>query len=117
MRWAWIIGGLYVLIGGTLLFGALHPLRDALDAHALHLLLVGATYQAIQGLALLLLGHAGTGRIAAILIAAGTGASCAMLYLIIFTGAHPFDALAPVGGVITFLGWIALLVAHPRGGA
>ncbi|HXI88289.1 MAG TPA: DUF423 domain-containing protein [Parvularculaceae bacterium] len=114
MRWAWIVGGLHALIGWTLIFGTLHPLHDALDEHGLRLVTIGAAHQAIQGLTLLVIAQTSTARIAAALIAIGTALSCGMLYWMAFTGGHPFDAVVPVGGVITFLGWIALLASNPR---
>lgn len=117
MRWAWIIGGIYAATGAFLLFTALHPLRDALDAHALDLMVVGATYQALQGLALMVLAQGGTARIGAGLIAVGTAASCARLYALVFAGFQPAMVIIPIGGAVTLLGWIAAIVARPGGRA
>lgn len=114
MRWAWIAGGLHGLIGTAILFLSLHPLRDALSAEALELARVGAALEAIQGLALLVLARAAQTHWAAMLIAAGTTAWTAMLYIIVFTGQHPLDVVVPVGGLIMLLGWLALLILPPK---
>lgn len=114
MRWAWIAGGLHGLIGTAILFLSLHPLRDALSAEALELARVGAALEAIQGLALLVLARAAQTHWAAMLIAAGTTAWTAMLYIIVFTGLHPLDVVVPVGGLIMLLGWLALLILPPK---
>jgi len=114
VRWAWIVGGLHGLIGSTILFLTLHPLRDALDPHALELARVGSAAEAIQGLALLVLARAAQTHWAAMLIAAGTTAWTAMLYLIVFTGQHPLDIVVPIGGLIMMLGWLALILMPPK---
>ena len=73
MRALWSLGSLHFLIGSAILFLTLHPLRDALDAHALHLAMVMAAFQALQGLAVMLLSRGGgVARLAALLIA-GSG--------------------------------------------
>lgn len=102
------------LIGTAILFLSLHPLRDALSAEALELARVGAALEAIQGLALLVLARAAQTHWAAMLIAAGTTAWTAMLYIIVFTGQHPLDVVVPVGGLIMLLGWLALLILPPK---
>ena len=114
MRWAWIMGGLHGLVGSTILFATLHPLRDMLDAHALELARVGSATEAVQGIALLVLSRAAAGPWAAALIAAGTTAWTAMLYFIIFTGRHPFDELVPIGGMVMTAGWLTLLALPTR---
>lgn len=96
------------------MFLTLHPLRDALDAHALELVRVGSAVQAIQGVTLLALAHAGRGQIAAALIAGGTAAWAAMVYIIAFTGQHPMDLVVPAGGLTMMLGWLALLLTPPK---
>ena len=115
MRWAWIIGGLYVATGAFLLFACLHPLRDALDAHSLDLMIIGSTYQALQGLALMVIAQGGTARVGAGLIAAGTAASCARLYALVFAGVHPLMVIIPIGGAVTLLGWVVVILAKPGG--
>lgn len=111
MRALWIVGGLHFLVGSALLFLTLHPLRDRLDAHALHLVVVMASFQALQGLVVMV----GSARapIAGALIAAGVAVSAAMLYVIAFTGLHPFDPAVPAGGAVAFIGWALLLAARP----
>ncbi|MEQ1865492.1 MAG: DUF423 domain-containing protein [Micropepsaceae bacterium] len=113
MAWAWTVGALHGLIGSAILFLSIHPLRDALDEHSLQLAVIGSAVQAIQGLALLVLSRAGA-KWPAILIAIGTTAYTAMLYFIIFTGQHPFDAVVPAGGMVMLLGWIVLVLSPPK---
>lgn len=114
MRWAWFVGVLHGLVGSAILFLTLHPLRDALDTHALELVRVASALESVQGVALLMLAHAGRGRIAAALIAGGTTAWAAMVYVIAFTGQHPLDLVVPVGGLTMMLGWLALLLTPPK---
>lgn len=114
MRWCWIAGVLHGVIGSAILFGTLHPLRDMLDAHALELSRVGSATQIAQGLALLVLSRIPSTQIPAALIAVGTTAWTAILYVIVFTGQHPLDLGVPGGGAIMLLGWIALLFVNPR---
>ncbi len=110
MRFAWTVGVLHALIGSSLLFLTLHPLRDALAAPELEIMKVGAAWQALQGLALMLVATATRARIASILMAVGPAISMAMLCYIAFTGDRPAAIVAaPIGGGITILGWIALL--------
>lgn len=113
MNWTWTIGSLHALIGSATLFFTLHPLRDALDEHSLHLAVVGSSLQAIQGIALLVLSRAGA-KWPAILIAAGTTGYTAMLYTIIFTGQHPLDLVVPVSGMVMLAGWLWLLLTSPK---
>ncbi len=114
MRVAWIAGALHALVGSTLLFLTLHPLRDALAAPELELIKIGGAWQAFQGLALMLIAVVTRARIAAILLAAGPAISMAMLCYIAFTGDRPPVIVAvPIGGAITIAGWIAVLVSRP----
>ncbi|MBY0420846.1 MAG: hypothetical protein K2Q06_00985 [Parvularculaceae bacterium] len=110
MRALWIVGGLHYLVGSALLFLTLHPLRDRLDSHALHLVLVMSAFQAVQGLGIMV--AARRAPLAAALIAAGVAASASMLYFIAFTGRHPFDPAVPIGGAVAFAGWALLLFAR-----
>jgi uncharacterized membrane protein YgdD (TMEM256/DUF423 family) len=113
MRAIWIFGVLHGLIGTAIFFLTLHPLRDALDAHALELARTGGAWQAMQGLVLMIAANATRARIAGALIAGGTALSCAMLYYITFTGLRPpIIVLVPIGGSIAMLGWIGLLAAR-----
>lgn len=114
MRWAWVVGGLHGLIGSTILFLTLHPLRDALSAEALELARVGSALEAVQGVALVVLARAAQTQWAAVLIAIGTTVWTAMLYVIVFTGQHPLDVVVPIGGLIMMLGWLALIVMPPK---
>lgn len=112
MRFAWVAGIVHGMVGATILFLTLHPLRDALDAHALDLAKVGGAWQAIQGLALMILAFATRARICASLIAAGTAIACVMLYFIIFTGLRPpIIILVPIGGAVAIIGWLGLFSA------
>lgn len=112
MRFAWVAGVIHGLIGTAIFFLTLHPLRDALDAHALDLAKVGGAWQAMQGLVLMIVAASTRARIAAALIAGGTAISAAMLYFIIFTGQRPpIIVLVPIGGTIAMLGWAGLLFA------
>ncbi|MEQ1929153.1 MAG: hypothetical protein ABL957_01295 [Parvularculaceae bacterium] len=114
MRLIWIAGVVHALIGGAVLFLTLHPLRDALDAHALEFVRVGSAWQALQGLVLMISAIGTKARLASLLIAAGTTASMAMFYFIAFTGERPpVIVLVPIGGGISFLGLLALALARP----
>lgn len=110
----WRIGVAHGMIGGAIFISTLHPLRDALDDHALRLVTIAAAWQMFQGLAMMLVASAGANRIAGLLIGAGALLSCGMVYVIGFTGAHPFDPAVPLGGAITLLGWGALLLRGLR---
>ncbi len=114
-RALWIWGTLHFLVGSAILFLTVHPLRDALDAHALDITVIMSAYQAVQGLAVMALaGSAGLKRIAALLIAVGVTLSAGILYIIAFTGTHPFDPAVPGGGALALIGWALLLFAAPK---
>lgn len=114
MRIFWIAGVLHGLVGTAIFFLTLHPLRDALDPHALELAKVAGAWQGMQGLVLMIVAAVTRARIAATLIAVGAAISAGMLYYIIFTGERPpIIVLAPIGGVIAMLGWLGLLAAKP----
>lgn len=108
-RAIWSVGVLHALIGSTILFGLFHPLRDMLDEQAGSLALKASALQAIQGLAILLLSV--RAPLASAVIAAGVTIWSAMIYVIIFTGQHPFDMAVPIGGAIMLAGWLMVLVA------
>lgn len=110
--WVWRAGAAHVLVGQLLLFLTLHPLRDALDAHALALVQVMSAVQTGNGLGLMLLAGRPGKTLAPLLIALGTLVAAAMIWIIAFTGAHPFDPAVPIGGMAMVLGW--LLVAAGR---
>lgn len=115
MRLAWLAGVVHTLIGSTILFLTLHPLRDALDAHSLELARVGSAFQALQGIVLMIVAAATNARISATAIALGTAISAAMLYFIVFTGQRPaIIVLVPIGGGIALLGLAGLLFARPN---
>lgn len=114
MRWVWMAGVLHALVGSTVFFLTLHPLRDALDAHALELCRTGAVWQAFQGFVLMIAAAATRARRGPALIAAGTAVSAAVIYYIAFTGEQPpWIVAVPIGGSIATLGWLGLLFAAP----
>lgn len=113
-RWVWIAGGAHALVGSAILFLTLHPLRALLEPGLLDLAIVGSALQTAQGVALLALSSHATTRLPALLIAVGTASYSGMLYLIIFTGLHPFDLLVPAGGMVMLLGWIMMLFTRPE---
>lgn len=113
-------GGLAVALGA---FGA-HALKTSLVAagrfdtfetavryqmyHALALLVVGMLLR--QGVdAARTLAWAGWGFLVGSLIFSGS------LYLLCFTGARWWGAVAPIGGTLMLAGWVALLVAVAKG--
>jgi uncharacterized membrane protein YgdD (TMEM256/DUF423 family) len=115
MRFAWIAGVLHALAGTTLLFLSLHPLRDALADPELQLIKTGAAWQALQGLALMIVAVATRARIAAMLMAMGALISMSMICYIAFTGDRPPIIVAvPIGGGVAILGWIALVFSGPE---
>jgi len=115
MRLAWIAGVGHALVGGAILFLTLHPLRDALDAHALDLARVGSAFEALQGIILMVVAAATRARLAAAAIAVGVTISAAMLYFIVFTGLQPAAiVLVPIGGGIALLGVAGLLFVRPN---
>jgi uncharacterized membrane protein YgdD (TMEM256/DUF423 family) len=114
MRLAWVAGVLHGLMGSFIFFMTLHPLKDALDAEALALCRTAAAWQAMQGLALMIAAAATRARAATALIAAGAAIAAAMLYFVIFTGLRPAAiVIAPIGGAISAVGWLALAFARP----
>lgn len=112
-RWVWLAGVGHALVGLSLLFLTLHPLRDALNAHGLDLIQVMSAVQAGNGLGLMLLARRSGSLIAPALIAGGVLASSLVIWIIVFTGAHPFDLLVPLGGLAIMLGWAKLLFESP----
>lgn len=118
MRWVQITGVIHGFVGGALFFGTLHPLRDLLGAHELMLVQTGAAFEAMQGLALLVLAGAYEGaaaRLAAALIAVGAALVMGMLAVIAFSRLHPFDAAVPLGGAAVLIGWLVITFARRRG--
>jgi uncharacterized membrane protein YgdD (TMEM256/DUF423 family) len=113
-------GGLAVALGA---FGA-HALKASLTAagrfdtfetavryqmyHALALLVVGLLLRQLPDAARPLT-WAGWGFLLGSLIFSGS------LYLLCFTGARWWGAVAPIGGTLMLLGWAALLVAVVKG--
>lgn len=117
MRWVWVAGVLHALVGSTIFFLTLHPLHDALDAHALELCRTGSAWQTFQGLVLMAAAAATRARIAPMLIASGAAISAAVIYYIVFTGDRPpWIGAAPIGGAIATLGFLGLLFARPQNG-
>lgn len=115
MRAFWIIGVLHGAVGALFFFLTLHPLRDALDEHALYVVTIASTFETLCGLALMAVAASGArARIASSLIALGALAGCGMAYYIAFTGEHPLDLVAPIGGLAAILGWFLLAFARPE---
>lgn len=115
MRIIWTAGVAHALIGSTLLFLCLHPLRDALAAPELDLMKTGSAWQALNGLALMIASVATRSRIAGGLIAIGVALSSATIAYIAFTADRPAWIVAvPIGGAISIIGWTGLLIATPR---
>lgn len=114
MKWSKILGAFHGLIGSSLLFLSLHPLRDALDAHSLELLRVGAALEATLAIAIVYFASVTTYRRGAQVLAVGTTLWTGMLYWIIFTGTHPFDLMVPGGGVVMMIGWLMICIATVR---
>lgn len=108
-RWVWAAGLGHVFVSQLLQFAALHPLRDALDAHNLAVLQTMCAVQAVNGLGLMLLAMRGVSKLAAMLIALGTLLSAAMIWVIAFTGTHPFDPAVPIGGMLFLAGWLLVI--------
>ncbi|NWG72287.1 MAG: DUF423 domain-containing protein [Parvularculaceae bacterium] len=114
MRLAWVGGTVHALIGGAILFLSLHPLRDALDAHALDLARTGSTFEALIGIILMLAAANTRARLATTAMAVGITVFAAMLYFIVFTGLRPpIIVLVPIGGATALLGLAALIFAGP----
>lgn len=108
-RWVWLAGLGHLFVAQVLQFAAIHPLRDALDAHNLAVLQTMCAVQTANGLGLMLLALRGTGKLAAMLIALGTLLAAAMVWVIVFTAAHPFDLAVPLGGMLFLAGWLVAL--------
>jgi uncharacterized membrane protein YgdD (TMEM256/DUF423 family) len=108
-RWVWLAGLGHLFVAQVLQFSAIHPLRDALDAHNLAVLQTMCAVQTANGLGLMLLALRGTGKVAALLIALGTLLAAGMIWVIVFIGTHPFDAAVPLGGMLFLAGWLVVL--------
>lgn len=109
--WSWRGGAMHALVGQVLIFLSLHPLRDALDAHSLALIQTMSAVQVGNGLALMVLAGRGIRSAILWLIGGGTAVSALMIWIIVFTGAHPFDPAVPLGGMAMIAGWIWLLAS------
>jgi len=117
-------GQTMVRVGAAL--GALAVAAGAFGAHSLDWNLAGrsaenwetgARYQMYHALALVLCGMlAGRGRatrIAAWSFLAGTLVFCGALYTLGLGGPRWFGAIAPFGGTLMILGWVALAFTRP----
>jgi len=112
-----IIGAVAAFIGvGVGAFGA-HGLRGRLSPEMLAVFETGVRYQMYHALALVLCGMlAGRGRatrIAAWSFLAGTLVFCGALYTLGLGGPRWFGAIAPFGGTLMILGWVALAFTRP----
>lgn len=108
--WIFRSGAAHSFIGIALLFLTMHPLRDALEAAPLELIKIMSAVQALNGIALLALWPRLAGKLAPALIAGGVAASALMIWIIAFTGMHPFDLMVPLGGLAMMIGWLLLLL-------
>lgn len=111
-----IVMGLAVALGA---FGA-HGLQKVTDAKGLANWETGVRYQAIHGLALLILSLAyqrfslRAVNAAALCFVAGMVVFCGTLYTIVLTGNSWYGRITPIGGLLLLIGWGIMAVAHKR---
>ncbi len=111
-----VIMGLAVALGA---FGA-HGLQKVTDAKGLANWETGVRYQAIHGIALLILSLAVKRfspralNVAAICFIVGIVVFCGTLYTIVLTGNPWFGRITPIGGLFFLIGWGTAAVAHKR---
>jgi uncharacterized membrane protein YgdD (TMEM256/DUF423 family) len=111
-----IFGALGVAAGA---FGT-HALRAHLAPEALAIFDTGARYQLVHALALFATAWAWTRwrcraiAVAGFCFAAGIVLFSGSLYALALFGVRAFGALAPVGGTLLIVGWVALAVAAWR---
>lgn len=97
--------GLAVALGAV---GA-HLLEPALSPDRLDTFGTATRYLVIHGLALMVVAlMPRTARVAAPLLLAGSVTFSLALYLLVWTGAGAFGAVAPIGGVLMIMGWAVL---------
>lgn len=105
--------GLLGVAGGAM--GA-HWLQNILDPGALSTFETGVRYQMYHALALLLTGVLADRWVSAWfapacgLFTAGVALFSGSLYLLAFTGAGVFGAVAPLGGICLMAGWASLVI-------
>lgn len=95
-------------------FGA-HGLRETLSPERLATFEIAVRYQMFHALGLLAIASLGVRACrAAPLLLAGSLVFSGSLYLIVFTGAAWWGAVAPVGGLLLIGGWLMLVVLMLR---
>jgi uncharacterized membrane protein YgdD (TMEM256/DUF423 family) len=112
MRWLNTLAALSGAAALIALASARHLCADA-DMNALLMAALVQFGAAAAGLAI----AARSGRLSAIaggMIVAGAALFAGEIYFSAFTGSHAFIMLAPLGGGLTILGWLALAFAKPR---
>lgn len=122
-RWALaggaLLGALAVLAGAF----AAHALRGRLAPEALALVDTASRYQLMHAIALVAAGilqlirPSLAARLSAASFATGVLLFCGSLYALAFGAPRTFGMIAPIGGVLLLLGWLALAVSGWRSAA
>jgi uncharacterized membrane protein YgdD (TMEM256/DUF423 family) len=120
MRWFWMLGAGFALLGVAAgAFGA-HALRDRMSVDMLAVYETGVRYQMYHALALLAAAwavdrwasgaavFAGWAFVVGILLFSGS------LYILTLTGTRWLGMVTPLGGVAFLAGWAALILAAWR---
>lgn len=111
-----IVTGLAVVLGA---FGA-HGLKGHTDPHGLNIWETGVRYQAMHGLALLIMAAAWTRyseralRIIFWCFLVGTVIFSGSLYVLVLSGLDWMGAITPIGGVLFLIGWGFAAFAHRK---
>lgn len=114
MRLLQILAVLSGAVATMLLVASAHPLRDRVGEDNIWYVILGATVQIGCAVAALVVAWGSAGRIALIagsMIVLGSAAFSGVLFAIVAFDVTSANILAPVGGLIAFVGWIALAFA------